>query len=125
MKAVSINLAFTNNTNESQIISFFNGGAQLDLNVGVESQTIYSTFGGLAPYQFTFFEVTIGDVLFSSSLSIANTDSISEWDSLVQQLNLSVPVATFQYIVNDPNNQDTWELTCTSNFSFGNLTFTF
>ena len=125
MKAVSINLAFTNNTNESQIISFFNGGAQLDLNVGVESQTIYSTFGGLAPYQFTFFEVTIGDVLFSSSLSIANTDSISEWDSLVQQLNLSVPVATFQYIVNDPNNQDTWELICTSNFSFGNLTFTF
>ena len=125
MKSVSIDLNFTNNTNETQTISFFNGGGTLDLNVGIESQTNYSTFGGIFPYQITFFEVTIGDVLFSGSLSIANTDSISQWDSLIAQLNLSVPVATFQYIINDPNNQDTWELTCTSNFSFGNLIFTY
>lgn len=125
MKSVSIDLVFTNNTNETQIISFFNGGAQLDLNVGVESQTNYGNFGGLNPFDLTFFEVTIGNVLFSGNLSIANTDSISQWDSLVLQMNLAVPVATFGYIIIDPNNADTWELTCTSNFDFGDLTFTY
>ena len=126
MKSVSIDLVFTNNTNEPQIISFFNGGAQLDLNVGVESQTNYGVIlGGLAPFDLTSFEITIGNVLFSGTLSIANTDSISQWDSLVSQMNLAVPVATFEYIIIDPFNADTWELTCTSNFDFGDLTFTY
>jgi len=125
MKAVSIELNFTNNTAETQTISFFNGGAQLDTNVGIEQQTTYGTFGGLYPSQLLSFEVTIGSVLFGGSLSISVGSFVEEWDSLVSQLNFQVPVATFGYIIDDPLNQDTWLLNCTSNFGFGNLTFNF
>ena len=125
MKAVSINLNFTNNTGETQTISFFNGGNQTDLNVGIEQRTNYGTFGGLFPTAFTSFEVTIGSKLFSGSLSVSGTTDIQKWDNFVSQLNFQVPVATFDYNVIDPNNQDTWELTCTSNFSFGDLTLNY
>jgi hypothetical protein len=125
MKPVGINLNFTNNTNEDVLISFFNGGAQLDTNVGIEQQTTYGTFGGLYPSQLLSFEVTIGSVLFGGSLSIAVGSFVEEWDSLVSQLNFQVPVATFDYIIDDPLNQDTWLLTCISNFPFGDLTFNF
>jgi hypothetical protein len=118
-------LNFTNNTSETQTISFFNGGAQLDTNVGIEQKTTYGTFGGLFPNQFLSFEVTIGSVLFGGSLSISVGSFVEEWNSLVSQLNFQVPVGTFEYIINDPLNQDTWLLTCTSNFSFGDLTFNF
>jgi len=125
MKAVSIDLNFTNNTSETQTISFFNGGAQLDTNVGIEQQTNYGNFGGLFPTAFTSFEVTIGSVLFGGSLSVSVGTDVEQWNDFVSQLNLQVPVATFGYIIIDPNNQDTWELTCTSNFSFGDLTLNF
>jgi len=125
MKSVSIDLNFTNNTAETQTISFFNGGAQVDTNIGIEQQTTYGTFGGLRPYQLLSFEVTIGSILFSGSLSISVGSFVEEWDSLVSQLNFQVPVATFGYIIDDPLNQDTWLLNCTSNFGFGNLTLNF
>ena len=125
MKAVSINLNFTNNTAETQTISFFNGGAQLDTNVVIEQQTNYGNFGGILPTALTSFEVTIGSVLFGGSLSVSGATEIAYWNDFVSQLNLQVPVATFGYIIIDPLNQDTWELTCTSNFSFGDLTLNF
>lgn len=131
MKSVNIDLNFTNNTNETQTISFFNGGGQDDIGINLLSNYSYGSVlsrQNIDPDLAKGFAIDLNGITngYYLLITIPDLDPQTYWENMVTAMNQHNLPVIFSTIIGDPFNYNTWVIIVsakTQGLTIGDLTF--